>query len=46
VPGALFVGPSAALWLATTLGFEFGLGHFVAEKRWSTLLADYDRCAG
>ena len=36
---ALRVG---AAWTTTTLLFEFGLGHFVEHKAWSTLLADYD----
>ncbi len=35
-----------ALWLVMTLAFEFGFGHFVAEKSWSVLLADYDLTAG
>lgn len=40
---ALAVG---GLWLLLTLAFEFGFGHFVAHKRWSELLADYDIARG
>jgi len=29
------------LWLALTLGFEFGAGHYLLQKPWSELLADY-----
>jgi hypothetical protein len=36
---ALSVG---ALWLALTLAFEFGVGHYGFGKAWSELLADYD----
>ena len=36
---ALSVG---ALWLALTLAFEFGVGHYGFGKAWSALLADYD----
>jgi hypothetical protein len=36
---ALRVG---ALWLAMTLAFEFGVGHYGFGKAWSELLADYD----
>jgi hypothetical protein len=35
-----------AVWTATTLLFEFGLGPFVEHKAWSTLLADYDLTSG
>jgi hypothetical protein len=42
-PTALRVG---AAWTTTTLLFEFGLGHFVEHKAWSTLLADYDLTSG
>jgi hypothetical protein len=31
---------------ATTLLFEFGLGHFIENKPWSVLLADYDITSG
>jgi hypothetical protein len=31
-----------AIWVALVLLFEFGLGHFVAGKPWSDLLADYN----
>lgn len=30
------------VWLALTLTFEFGFGHFVFGKPWAELLADYD----
>lgn len=36
---ALRVG---ALWLVLTVLFEFGFGHYVDRKPWSTLLRDYD----
>jgi hypothetical protein len=36
---ALSVG---ALWLALTLAFELGVGHYGFGKAWSELLADYD----
>jgi hypothetical protein len=36
---ALGVG---ALWLALTLAFEFGVGHYGFGKAWPELLADYD----
>jgi hypothetical protein len=39
---ALGVG---ALWLALTLGFEFGAGRY-AGKPWSVILADYDVMRG
>lgn len=29
-------------WVALTLLFEFGFGHYLAHKPWSELLADYD----
>ena len=36
---ALGVG---AFWLALTLAFEFGVGHYGFGKPWPELLADYD----
>ncbi len=36
---ALGVG---ALWLALTLAFEFGVGHYGFGKPWPELFADYD----
>ncbi|QQR87965.1 MAG: hypothetical protein IPJ76_07000 [Flavobacteriales bacterium] len=42
-PQALGIG---ALWLAMTLGFEFGAGHFLFKKPWSELLVDYDLSRG
>lgn len=35
-----------AAWLALTIAFEFGFGHFVAGHSWSRLLADYDLSRG
>ena len=40
---ALTVG---ALWVALTLGFEFGAGHYAFGKSWGELLADYDLSRG
>lgn len=34
------------LWLAMTLGFEFGAGRFLFKKPWSELLVDYDITQG
>jgi hypothetical protein len=34
------------IWLAMTLAFEFGFGHFIAGKPWSELLKDYDMISG
>ncbi|MBS1582308.1 MAG: hypothetical protein JST66_08935 [Bacteroidetes bacterium] len=34
------------LWLAMTLGFEFGAGHFLFKKPWAELLVDYDITQG
>jgi hypothetical protein len=31
-----------ARWVGLTTPFEFGFGHCVARKSWSTLIADYD----
>ena len=36
---ALGVG---ALWVALTLAFEFGAGHWLFRKPWAVLLEDYD----
>lgn len=35
-----------AVWVLLTVGFEFGLGHYVEGKSWATLLGDYDVAAG
>ena len=35
-----------AIWLAMTVAFEFGFGHFVAGNSWQRLLADYNLLAG
>jgi len=52
--GIGWLGPSQAqeawgiglLWLAMTLAFEFGAGHFLFKKPWSDLLLDYDLTQG
>jgi hypothetical protein len=31
-----------AAWVALTVAFEFGFGHYVAGQNWRSLLADYD----
>jgi hypothetical protein len=41
--GALGIG---AVWLALTLAFEFGVGHYGFGKPWRELLADYDLSRG
>lgn len=33
-------------WLALTLAFEFGVGHYVSGASWEALLADYDLSRG
>jgi hypothetical protein len=35
-----------ALWVALTLAFEFGVGHYGFGKPWAELLADYDLLRG
>ncbi|MDH4109183.1 MAG: hypothetical protein OEW35_12760 [Gammaproteobacteria bacterium] len=35
-----------ASWLAMTLAFEFGFGHYVAGHSWRRLLTDYNLLAG
>jgi hypothetical protein len=40
---ALVIG---GLWLALTVAFEFGFGHYVMGHPWSRLLHDYDLLAG
>lgn len=35
-----------ALWVAMTVSFEFGFGHYVAGHSWEKLLADYNLFAG
>lgn len=37
---------TGSIWLAMTVLFEFGFGHFVVKKSWAELLADYDLLAG
>jgi hypothetical protein len=34
------------MWLVLTLIFEFGFGHYVANKPWSELLEEYNLFAG
>lgn len=34
------------LWLALTVAFEFGFGHYVAGHPWERLLADYNLLKG
>ena len=34
------------LWVALTLAFEFGAGHYLFGHPWERLLADYDLTAG
>ena len=40
---ALAIG---ALWLALTVAFEFGAGHYLFGAPWEALLADYDASRG
>jgi hypothetical protein len=35
-----------AIWVAATIAFEFGFGHWVMGSSWSRLLADYNVFAG
>jgi hypothetical protein len=52
--GIRWLGPATAqqawgigsLWLAMTLGFEFGAGHYLFKKPWSELLYDYNIAQG
>ncbi|HNR53688.1 MAG TPA: hypothetical protein PKJ19_00865 [Flavobacteriales bacterium] len=52
--GIRWLGPSdtkqawiiGLLWLAMTLAFEFGVGHFLFKKPWSELLFDYNIVQG
>jgi len=34
------------VWVFFTVGFEFLAGHYVFEKAWETLLADYNLAQG
>lgn len=36
----------SVIWLAMTVGFEFGFGHWVMKKSWAVLLHDYNLRAG
>ncbi|MBK8228495.1 MAG: hypothetical protein IPK70_15150 [Flavobacteriales bacterium] len=52
--GIRWLGPADAkqawgiglLWLAMTLAFEFGAGHFLFKKPWSELFYDYNIAQG
>lgn len=52
--GIRWLGPGTAqqawgiglLWLAMTLVFEFGAGHFLFKKPWDELLFDYNIAQG
>jgi hypothetical protein len=35
-----------AIWLVSTIAFEFGFGHWVAGHSWEALLADYNLMQG
>jgi hypothetical protein len=51
---SLFIRPSSMeialliglIWLALTVAFEFGFGHWVARHTWEELLADYNILKG
>lgn len=51
---SLFIRPSSMemalliglIWLALTVAFEFGFGHWVARHTWEELLADYNMLRG
>jgi hypothetical protein len=36
----------AGAWLVLTLAFEFGFGHYVDQKSWTELIANYDLLHG
>jgi hypothetical protein len=42
LPTARSAAGVGAAWVALTVTFEFGFGHYVAGQSWRTLLADYD----
>jgi hypothetical protein len=44
--GAAQTWAIGVLWLALTVAFEFGFGHFVAGHSWSRLCQDYNLLAG
>ena len=46
LPDARAAARVGAGWLALTVLFEFGFGHYVDGKSWAELLADYDVAAG
>jgi hypothetical protein len=41
IPSAADAWKVGGLWLALTVGFEFGAGHFVFGQPWHALLEDY-----
>jgi hypothetical protein len=46
VPGIGAAFRIGVLWVALTLAFEFGAGHYLFGHPWERLLADYDLSAG
>ncbi|MGJ3253363.1 MAG: hypothetical protein ACFE0J_19845 [Elainellaceae cyanobacterium] len=34
------------IWLGLTVAFEFGFGHYVAKRPWTTLISDYNVLTG
>jgi hypothetical protein len=46
IPTARQAVSIGAAWLAMTIAFEFGFGHYVAGHPWQALLADYNLAAG
>jgi hypothetical protein len=46
IPTAREAAQIGAAWLAATIAFEFGFGHYVAGSSWSDLAADYNVARG
>ncbi len=46
LPDGLTAARVGITWLALTVLFEFGFGHYVAREPWSELVADYDLTKG
>jgi hypothetical protein len=42
IPTRRVAAEIGATWVALTVAFEFGFGHYVAGNSWDELLADYD----
>jgi apolipoprotein N-acyltransferase len=42
LPSAREAREVGVAWLALTIAFEFGFGHYVAHTSWRELFADYD----